>query len=177
MLIRPIQKEDIKACLEIYAPFVNESAVSFELVVPTITEFNARVEQITQKYPWLVAVQGNEIMGYAYASSYRDRLAYQWNVEVSVYVHDNFKQKKVGQTLYLELMKLLKTQGFCRAFAVIAIPNEPSVKFHTQFGFKEFAVYEKVGFKLDQWHDVLWMQYEISHPEIPSTPLLPSSLK
>ena len=71
-------------------------------------------------------------------------------------------------------MQQMKNQGFCKAFAVIALPNDPSVKFHSQFGFKEFAVYKKVGFKLGQWYDVQWMEYEINSVAIPSTPLLPA---
>jgi L-amino acid N-acyltransferase YncA len=174
MLIRPIKFQDIQACLEIYAPYVTDSAVSFEIEVPELAEFELRVQNITQKYPWLVAIQDNQVIGYAYASSYRDRLAYQWNVEVSVYIHDNHKQKKIAQSLYTELMQQMKNQGFCKAFAVIALPNDPSVKFHSQFGFKEFAVYKKVGFKLGQWYDVQWMEYEINSIAIPSTPLLPA---
>jgi len=177
MVIRTIDSQDVQACLDIYAPFVTNAAVSFELEVPPLSEFQQRVSQITSKYPWLVATENNDVLGYAYASNYRDRLAYQWNVEVSVYVHPNQKQKKVGQALYTELLRLLQLQGFCKAFAVIAIPNEASVKFHTHMGFKEFATYEKVGFKLGKWHDVLWMQYELNATANPIAPLAPTTLK
>jgi phosphinothricin acetyltransferase len=177
MMIRAIESQDVQACLEIYSPFITHSAVSFELDVPTLSEFQQRVSQITRKYPWLVAIENNEVLGYAYASNYRDRLAYQWNVEVSVYVHADQKQKKIGQTLYTELLRLLQLQGFCKAFAVIAIPNEASVKFHAHMGFKEFALYEKVGFKVGKWHDVLWMQYELNATANPIAPLAPTTFK
>jgi L-amino acid N-acyltransferase YncA len=166
--ITPISQKEISACLAIYKPFVTDSIVSFELDSPSEEEFANRVESITRKYPWFVAKESNEVIGYAYASAYRDRLAYQWNVEVSVYVHSHHKNKKVGTLLYNKLFEELRKIGICKAFAVIALPNDASVGFHKSFGFNSFATFKNVGHKFEAWHDVHWMEFQIQLPKQPT---------
>ena len=169
--IRPVKISDVDFCLSLYSKHVVGSAVSFELEAPSTEEFSNRIDSISKRFPYLVAEENGMLLGYAYASAYRDRLAYQWNVEVSIYVEDENKKSGVATKLYAELFSELKRIHICKAFAVIALPNEASVGFHHKMGFEKFATYKNVGFKLNQWHDVLWMEKTIQSPENPTTPL------
>ena len=169
--IRPVQSSDADFCLSLYSKYVIGSAVSFELEPPSLEEFSIRIDTISKRFPYLVAEENGRVIGYAYASAYRDRLAYQWNVEVSIYVEDNKKKSGIASLLYAQLFSELERMHICKAFAVIALPNEASVNFHTKMGFEIFATYKNVGFKLNQWHDVLWMEKTIQFPETPTTPL------
>ena len=154
---------DSAGMLKIYSSFITDSVVSFETEVPTEVEFASRIKQYTEKYPWLKATDENgNIVGYAYASTYRERAAYRFCCEVSVYVHPNFQKLGVAQQLYDILFNELESAGITNAYAVIALPNEKSVGFHTKMGFKPFAVFEKVGFKFNQWIDVQWMVKHLS---------------
>jgi phosphinothricin acetyltransferase len=147
------------------------SAVSFELEAPSLEEFSNRIDTISKRFPYLVAEENGNVIGYAYASAYRDRAAYQWNVEISIYVEDQNKKSGVATALYTQLFNELERIHICKAFAVIALPNDASVGFHHKMGFAKFATYTDVGFKLNQWHDVLWMERTIQSPETPTTPL------
>ena len=169
--IRPVRISDADFCLSLYSKHVIDSAVSFELEAPSLEDFLNRIDSISNRFPYLVAEENGVLVGYAYASVYRDRLAYQWNVEVSIYVEDNNKKSGVATKLYTELFSELKRIHICKAFAVIALPNDASVGFHHKMGFEKFATYKNVGFKLNEWHDVLWMEKMIQFPATPSTPL------
>ncbi len=176
--IRPVLPDDAAALLEIYAPWVKDSAVSFEETVPTVTEMRERIQRYTRTHPWLVALDPQKsILGYAYASSYRERGAYRWVTEVSAYVREGGRRAGVGKALYARLMALLREQGFTRAYAVITLPNEASARFHESLGFRPFAVYQQVGFKRGAWHDVGWWEMELRPlipGETPEPPLRPS---
>ena len=169
--IRPVKISDADFCLSLYSKYVVGSAVSFELEAPSLEEFSNRIDTISRRFPYLVAEENGNVMGYAYASAYRDRAAYQWNVEVSIYVEDQNKKSGVATALYTQLFSELERIHICKAFAVIALPNDASVGFHNKMGFEKFATYKNVGFKLNQWHDVLWMEKAIQSPETPTTPL------
>lgn len=156
--IRNVQLNDAEQMLGIYAPYILENAVSFEIVVPSVEEFKSRIESYSKKFPWLVAIHKEEVVGYAYASTYREREAYKFNVETSVYIKPNFQQKGVAALLYADLFQKLKDQNIHQAFAVITLPNPKSIAFHKAMGFESFATYEEVGFKFNQWHDVHWMR-------------------
>jgi phosphinothricin acetyltransferase len=169
--IRPVKISDADFCLSLYSNYVVGSAVSFELEAPSLVEFSNRIDTISKRFPYLVAEENGNVIGYAYASAYRDRAAYQWNVEVSIYVEDQNKKSGVATALYTQLFNELERIHICKAFAVIALPNDASVGFHHKMGFVKFATYTNVGFKLNQWHDVLWMERSIQSPEIPTTPL------
>lgn len=169
--IRPVKISDADFCLSLYSKYVVGSAVSFELEAPSLEEFSNRIDTISKRFPYLVAEENGNVIGYAYASAYRDRAAYQWNVEVSIYVEDQNKKSGVATALYTQLFIELELIHICKAFAVIALPNDASVGFHHKMGFVKFATYQNVGFKLNQWHDVLWMERTIQSPEIPTTPL------
>jgi L-amino acid N-acyltransferase YncA len=169
--IRPVKISDADFCLGLYSKYVVGSAVSFELEVPSQEEFSNRIDTISKRFPYLIAEENEHRVGYAYASAYRDRLAYQWNVEVSIYVEEQNKKSGVATALYTQLFSELESIHICKAFAVIALPNDASVGFHNKMGFEKFATYKNVGFKLNQWHDVLWMEKTIQSPETPTTPL------
>lgn len=156
MIIRVARPADASAMLDIYRPFVENTSITFETVTPTEQEFSARIKHYLESYPWLVAEINGEIAGYAYASRHRERVAYQWSVEVSVYISESFKRSGTARKLYEELFSLLTKQGFRNAYAVINLPNEPSVAFHESMGFIWFATYEQVGYKLGKWKNVGW---------------------
>jgi phosphinothricin acetyltransferase len=155
-IVRPAVAADAAGCLEIYAPIVRDTYTSFETEVPTPEEFARRIEETARDYPWLVCEIGGAIAGYAYARGHRERSAYQWAVEVSVFVAGDYHRRGVGCVLYTELFEILRRQGYFNAYAGIALPNPTSVAFHESMGFVPVGVYEKVGYKLGRWHDVGW---------------------
>jgi L-amino acid N-acyltransferase YncA len=152
-LARP---EDSAAMLDIYAPYVRDTSLTFEVEVPTIQQFAERISSYMKEFPWIVYEVDGKIVGYAYASRYRERIAYQWSVECSVYIDPSYQKRKLGQVLYQKLFEILKLQEFRNVYAVINLPNEPSVTLHERMGFKWFATYEKVGYKLGRWKNVGW---------------------
>ena len=170
--IRPVQISDADFCLSLYSKYILGSAVSFELEVPSLEEFSNRIVSTSKRFPYLVAEKNGIALGYAYASAYRDRAAYQWNVEVSIYVENQNKKSGVATALYAQLFSELQRIHICKAFAVIALPNDASVGFHHKMGFEKFATYKNVGFKLNQWLDVLWMEKTLQSPETPINPTL-----
>lgn len=154
--LRIAQPADAAALLEIYAPYVANTSITFETEVPSPDAFASRIQHYLQEWPWLVAEVDGKIAGYAYASRYRERIAYQWSVECSVYVHDDFLRSGVAAKLYTALFEILIIQGYRNVYAVINLPNERSVTFHEKMGFSWFATYEQVGYKLGQWKNVGW---------------------
>ncbi|WP_346239268.1 N-acetyltransferase family protein [Niabella insulamsoli] len=144
--------------LKIYAPFITGSVVTFETKLPDNDVFRKRINSCLKRFPWLAAVQDGKVLGYAYAAAYRERDAYQWAVECSVYIDADAKKAGIATRLYNALFDLLKLQGIYKVYAVITTPNPESVGFHERFGFKWFATYTQVGFKSGQWCDVGWWQ-------------------
>ncbi|MBD2411404.1 N-acetyltransferase [Nostoc calcicola FACHB-3891] len=147
--------------LEIYAPIVQETTISFELEPPSKTEFQNRIKSYQQQMPWLVCEINGELAGYAYANPYRTRAAYQWSVESSVYIGENHRRKGVAKALYTALFKLLQLQGFYNVVAAIALPNQPSVAVHEAVGFVSVGVFHRVGFKFGKWRDVGYWQLSL----------------
>lgn len=160
--IRSVRLADAAAVQAIYAPFVLESATSFETVVPDIAEIERRIDAQRERYPWLVFEAAGRVAGYAYASAHRTRQAYQWSVDVSVYVDRPFHRRGIGRALYLALFDLLRRQRFVNAYAGITLPNESSVGLHESLGFGWVGVYRQVGFKFDRWHDVGWLHLRLA---------------
>lgn len=170
--IRAISSDDYTAVLAIYAPFVANTTVSFEYDVPSSGTFAARIEAITDHYPFLVCELDGVVIGYAYASKHRERTAYQWSVETSVYVRPDAHRRGVASALYTALFALLKHQGFVNVYAGITQPNEQSVAFHTAMGFRAVGLYENIGYKFDSWHSVLWLSKALQpHAPHPITPV------
>lgn len=167
-----IEESDYAACLDIYAPYIRDTVITFEYEVPTLQEFSERIRSITKTYPWLVCRYDGKVVGYAYASQYRGRIAYQWSVESAVYIHPDFHRKGIARRLYKTLLDILRLQGFLTVYAIVGYPNEQSVGFHESMGFKSFAVFKKSGYKHGKWRDTLWLQYELAeYPPQPHDPL------
>ncbi len=153
---------DASAMLEIYKPFITDTAVTFETDVPSISSFEQRIQTYMNTWPWLVYESDREVAGYAYATSHRERAAYQWCVESSVYVHAGFQKRGIATLLYNALFKILRYQGFINVYAGITLPNEKSVAFHKSFGFTHFADYKNIGYKLGKWHTVGWWELQLN---------------
>ena len=161
MKIRPVVSGDAAALAAIYAPHVRDSAVSFEYDAPGAEEMAARISTYTARFPWLVAEEDGHVLGYAYATPYRERKAYQFSCESSVYVAEGCHQRGIASALYTALFDQLQQRGMRWVYAVITLPNEPSERFHARQGFSSFAIFKKTGFKFGQWHDVLWMEKQL----------------
>jgi phosphinothricin acetyltransferase len=148
-------------CAAIYAPFVRDTAVSFEERPPAAGEFAQRIEQLSARYPWLVAEEDGAVVGYAYAAPHRDRASYRWAADVTVYIGEGWRGRGVGSALYTALLSLLKRQGVQTAIAGITLPNDASVALHERSGFVLVGVYPRIGWKLGAWHDVGWWELEL----------------
>jgi L-amino acid N-acyltransferase YncA len=156
--IRPAVAADATALLSIYRPFVETNAVSFEVAVPTVAQFGARISQASEEWAWLVAERLGQCLGYAYGSRHRERAAYRWSVEVSAYVHASHQRQGVASALYRSLFEVLAEKGYCNAYAGVTLPNAASLALHRKLGFHAIGVFRSVGRKFGQWHDVAWFQ-------------------
>lgn len=156
--IRLAERRDVAGILEIYAPFILHTAVTFEEIVPDEESFWKRIQEIMEELPYLVCEIDGRIAGYAYASAYRSRASYRWTKEVSVYVHPDFHRKKIADALYTSLNELVRYQGIADLLAIITMPNIPSVAFHEHFGYVKCGEFSKVGYKLDEWQNVGWFE-------------------
>jgi len=156
--IRQATLSDAPALLAIYAPFIESTPVSFEMDVPGVEEFEARIARSLNRWQWLVAEYDGRIAGYAYGSAHRERAAYRFSVEVSAYLAPIYHRQGIGSALYTHLFKDLIAQGYCTAFAGITVPNDASVGMHRSVGFETIGVFRNIGWKFDRWHDVVWMQ-------------------
>jgi L-amino acid N-acyltransferase YncA len=161
--IRPALPSDASSILDIYAPYILNTTVSFETEVPTIKDFSERIIGNEESWPWLVYESDGFIAGYAYASKHRERAAYQWCVETSVYLDDGFQQKGIATKLYQTLFQILKYQGCRNVYAGITLPNEKSVHFHEKMGFKKIADYKNIGYKFNGWHTVRWYELQLNN--------------
>ena len=167
-IIRPVKVSDAPRLVEIYSHYVKNTAVSFEYEVPSVEEFVQRIENFSKKYPYLVCTDGENILGYVYASAYSSREAYNWTVQTSIYVDKNCRRQGVGSLLYSELEKKLKEIGIVNLLAGVAYCEEDdeyltfdSYKFHLREGYRLAGRLNTVGKKFNKWYDLLWMQKEI----------------
>jgi phosphinothricin acetyltransferase len=172
--IRLATPDDAAGVQAIYAPVVRDTAISFELEPPSVEEMAQRMAETLARLPWLVCERRGDILGYVYAGRHRSRPAYQWSVDVSVYVQAQARGSGVGGALYRSLFAVLALQGFYNAYAGITLPNPASVGLHESLGFQPVGVYRAVGYKLGAWHDVGWWQLRLQRPAIP--PQLPIDL-
>ncbi|VUW96346.1 Phosphinothricin N-acetyltransferase [Streptococcus constellatus] len=167
MNIRFARKEDAAALVTIYAPYVEKTAITFEYEVPTVEEFADRIEKILDKFPYLIAEEDGVILGYAYASTYYGRTAYDWVCELSVYLAEDARGKGLGSKLYDALEGILDQQGYIHFLACIALPNDASISFHKKRGYQQVAHFPKIGYKFGQWHDTVWLQKSLDKPARP----------
>jgi phosphinothricin acetyltransferase len=172
-IIRLAEKRDVPGILEIYSPFILETSVTFEEIVPDEDSFWERIQGIMAELPYLVCEIDGRIAGYAYASGYRSRASYRWSKEVSVYIHPDFQRKKVAHALYTSLNEMVRYQGIADLLAIITMPNKPSVAFHEQFGYRKCGEFQKVGYKLGQWQNVGWFELFLQdESQAPKDPVL-----
>lgn len=174
--IRLARSTDAAGILAIYAPYIANTSFTFETEIPTESEFANRIASYLASWPWLVCEVDGQVAGYAYASRYRERVAYQWSAECSVYVQDDHHRSGIARALYTALFSILKLQGYRNVYAVINLPNERSVAFHESMGFRWFATYEQVGYKLGQWKNVGWWRLIINEFEQEPAPVISFSL-
>ncbi|HMM20945.1 MAG TPA: N-acetyltransferase family protein [Selenomonadales bacterium] len=166
--------EDCPSLLAIYSPYVKNTVISFELAPPSTQDFRSRIAATLEQFPWLVGEIDGKAAGYAYASKHRARTAYQWSVDLSVYIDPAYHKRNIATALYSALRDLLTLQGYYNAFAGVTIPNEKSEGFHESFGFRPVGVYRHVGYKFNRWHDVKWYSLDIGNFQLP--PMPPASI-
>jgi phosphinothricin acetyltransferase len=172
--IRPAREGDAAAVLAIYAPIVRETAISFEYGPLSVKDMQERIREISKTHPFLVAELDRKVVGYAYATAHRKREAYRWACETSVFVDTAHRRKGAARALYTALIRILRLQGFCQAFAIITLPNPPSIAFHESLGFEHVASFEDIGFKLGFWRDTGWWRLKLlERPSRPAPPRAP----
>jgi phosphinothricin acetyltransferase len=151
--------------------------VTFEEVAPTVVEMEQRIRKVTAQFPWLVCSADGRVAGYAYAATHRERAAYRWAVETAAYVSEGHRGRGIGRALYFSLTRLLRAQGYHRAFGLISLPNPASVALHESAGFKPKTVFKNIGYKSGDWRDVGWWECPLTEPAgKPSEPLAISQL-
>jgi phosphinothricin acetyltransferase len=165
MKIRAATPDDAAALLNIYDYYVRETAITFEYDTPSVEEFEGRIRKILTRFPYLVIEDGSKILGYAYASAFHERAAYQWCAEMSIYLDKDARGAGLGRMLYEELESRLKSQGLLNLYACIGYPDEEdthltfaSVKFHEKMGYKLNGKFTKCGLKFGKWYNMVWME-------------------
>lgn len=166
MQIRIAEPDDAAAIAAIYAPYVRETAITFEIAPPSAEDYHRRIEACLRTHPWLVAQKGGRITGYVYAGRFSSRMAYDWSAEITAYLDRDFHRQGIGKRLYAALIGLLGEQGHHALYAGITLPNDASVGLHRAIGMTEVGVYREAGFKAGIWHDVGWFGMTIS-PTLP----------
>ena len=175
ILLRSARPSDAARLVEIYAPYVTDTAITFEYEVPSVEEFRGRIEKTLEKYPYIVAEQNGRIMGYAYASAFARRAAYNWSVELSIYLDMEIRRQGIGGRLYKALEEILKEMHILNMNACISWPKaedeyltKNSVQFHEHMGFRLAGEFHDSGYKFGRWYNVVWMEKMIGdHPEKP----------
>jgi L-amino acid N-acyltransferase YncA len=172
MEVRAVTPEDADEIAAIYGPIVRDTTISFEVDPPSAADMRSRIQAHPSSLPWLVAVdEAGALLGYAYAKMHRERAAYRWSVDTSVYVRSDCHRRGVGKALYGRLFQDLVERGYFQAFAGIALPNPASVALHEALGYTPIGVYRNVGWKLGGWRDVGWWQRQLQPLRTPPPPL------
>ncbi len=156
--VRAASPDDAPACAAIYAPYVEQTAITFELEPPTPAEMAARITTCSRKHAWLVLEDAGAVVGYAYGGVFNRRAAYRWACEVSVYLEMGRRRTGAGRALYEALLARLAARGYRQAIGGMTLPNDASVGLHRALGFEPVGTYRDIGYKLGHWHDVAWMQ-------------------
>lgn len=166
-IVRDATEGDAAACAAIYAPYVTDTAISFETEPPSQQEMARRIEAAQRSHAWLVLERGDRIVGYAYGSPFKTRPAYRWSCEVSVYLERGRRRTGGGRALYEALFARLAERGYRTALAGMTLPNDASVGLHRAMGFESVGTYRRIGWKNGSWHDVAWAQRPIVPDEDP----------
>lgn len=147
---------DAEELLSIYRPYVTDTAITFEYEVPSVEEFKNRIKETLEGYPYIVCEYKDKIVGYAYAHRYGERAAFQWDVELSIYLDMNYKSLGIGKILYNKVIEILKLQNVQNIYACITSANDKSIKFHEKMGFEFIGIFKDTGYKFDKWYDITW---------------------
>jgi phosphinothricin acetyltransferase len=179
-VLRAATPADAPALLAIYAPYVKNTAVTFELEAPSAEEFAARIRRTLARYPYLVAEEDGRPAGYAYVSPFKVRAAYDWSVETSIYLRQGCRGKGLGRALYAELEELLRRQHILNLNACISHPrgadphlDDASEGFHAHLGYRRVAHFTQCGYKFGTWYDMVWMEKMLGAHEVPPLPVIP----
>ncbi len=180
--IRMATELDAEEILKIYAPYVTDTAITFEYEIPSIDDFSQRIRNTLQMYPYIVALEEGHIVGYAYASAFRERAAYSWTAETTVYLKQDCRGKGLGKKLYNTLENILRRQNIINLNACIAYTSRQdihldntSMAFHEHLGYTKIAHFTKCGYKFGAWYDIIWMEKVLGdHPDTPD-PIIPIS--
>lgn len=163
--IRTAKPDDAPRLLEIYAPYVKNTSITFEYEVPTVAEFRSRIAKTLENYPYLVAESGGTVLGYAYAGTFKKRAAYDWAAELSVYVDAEFRGHHIGAALYAKLKEILRRQNVTNLYACVTysdtedeLHDNGSIRFHEKEGFALTAHFHKCGYKFSRWWDMVWLE-------------------
>ena len=171
--LRLARPADAEGVLKVYAPYIKETAISFEYDVPTPDELAGKIESIGGRYPFLVCELEGEIIGFAYASAHMTRSACMWNAELLVYIDERYLRRGIGHSLYSALMEMLRLQNIQNVYGAVTIPNESSEWLHKSMGFDVVGTYRKAAFKLGRWHDVVWYGKKLGSYITPPRTLIP----
>lgn len=167
MSVRMAREADILQILDIYAPYVRNTAISFEYEVPTIEAFTRRFHTTTAQFPWLVWEENGQVLGYAYGSAPFERAAFNWCAEASIYLHPSVQGKGVGKALYAVLETILALQGYCKVYVLVTTANAASLAFHEAVGYRFTAQMPNCGYKLGTWHGLVWLEKDLVFDENP----------
>ena len=165
LTIRVAKPEDAKGLLEIYAPYVEKTAITFEYEVPSEEEFAGRIRHILTKYPYLVLEENGELLGYVYAGTFKERSTYDWAVETTIYIREDQKKRGLGKKMYAALERVLEKQNITNLNACIGVPEVPdehldrnSMDFHHHLGYRLVGEFYQCGYKFDTWYNMVWME-------------------
>jgi phosphinothricin acetyltransferase len=172
-MIRIARDEDAAAIHTIYAPSIIDGVATFETVLPGVETMRERIQTRLQHYPWLVWDEGGEVLAYAYAGRFRERAAYDWIAETSIYVRADAHRRGIARRLYGTLLDVMRLQGINQAVGVITLPGEVSVVLHESMGFSPAGVWRNAGYKLERWWDVGVWQKELQAVMCPPHPVTP----
>lgn len=179
-VIRMASETDAEEILKIYAPYVTDTAITFEYEVPSVTEFAHRIQNTLKKYPYLVAIEEDRMIGYAYASAFNERAAYDWAAETTVYLKQDCRGRGVGKMLYFALEDILKRQNILNLNACIAYTpvkdvylDNTSTAFHQHLGYSKVGHFTKCGYKFGTWYDMIWMEKMLGEHPVTPGPFIP----
>lgn len=180
IIIREVSLMDAPELVEVYRPYVEKTAITFEYEVPSVEEFTDRIKNISAKYPYLVVEQDGRIIGYAYTSAFHVRKAYEWSAEMSIYLSDRCKGLGLGRRLYEILEDISYKQGITNLYACIGAPEKEdeyltnnSINFHDHMGYKLIGRFTRCGYKFSRWYDMVWMEKIIAQHQTDAKDIIP----
>ena len=170
-MLRYATIKDVSAILDIYAPYVLNTAITFEYDVPTLSEFEARFRAITKDFPWLVWEEDGKILGYAYAERPFARAAYSWAADLAIYLTKDAQRNGIGKSLYTAVEDIIRKQGYCLCYGVVTSENKQSCAFHEAMGYQKAAIFENCGFKFGQWYGTIWYEKRLREDDPTQPPV------